>query len=1064
MADEFSQATLKMVVGQICQTIGWHSINVTPLNILVDILGQYMTEFGKLIHAYSEHGNRTMVMLPDIAKALDTMGVSLSDLEDYVNNVESTSLPPKIPKYPASKESNLNFLKPGSREVVLRPIYIHDHLPPMYPEAHEDTSSLCQSQTQIDTVDSSTYALGDLQPECTAMVNGISKIENTLSMEAAATIARRMRFEEQLVRQMREISSVMMTTGGFISPAREGKHPESRMAFWLDKGPFLEEVSDEEIRDTKAGILPENRENVKPRPAPMKDFSRGESKAGRRPFDFDDDAQVRPPPTPAALREQKSFQGRPGRIPSRRNVRGGRSLIRAMPASNNLIRTPPTVALMSKRTKSPKMPMLVPKNSPGDSVPKNVIKRQAGRPPKTKSLANGRGSSPQMPPLIPKAALRVDAELSGREIGITVKQEANVDRPLPTNNALPAVIKESVVKEVPALPSVVPVKIEEPVKRRRPSSDESSLDSEAPSKKRKVIPKSRIPSGEPVIEQGLGLKKRKKMRPSVATKSKTPAMVASSPSSSEAEEKQQQAPPPQELPRPKSPPPPPPVATKPLRRSPTPPPLPPPAPQVDEKPVASPPLLETGPNLYSSVFSSLPAHPSFIPNFLPKAAGPPPFGGPPTFVAHPSLMPFKPTLLPGLNNSVPRIVPSAGSPPGDVDGRDSPIPRPASSGSHSSLSRPETPASAPQVSVSKSQEAKAEEQKEKRLRKEKKKEKKEEKKRRKEEENRKKKDKKKTKLEMDSVRSFAESVEAARSVPKLTLKISGGKDLSPSRSPSPFQSSPPVPPAAATTNVTAATPVVSPPAPLSKASSEVKPKITIKPIKKPDLASKSTADQPTPKDAPITATPDPESKKSKNKLIEKKPKLKKAKLNPSSGSVASVPVVEAPSEPPAVTAATVDSAASSAAPGKPRGRGRPSKLSMQMMASSSASSSAAAAAVVPVPAVAAAPAPPAASAAQPLKKLDKGLKKKEDAGLITETVGSYVVSTDAEGNKIWICPFCGRVDDGTPMIGCDSCDDWYHWVCVGIVEEPVDEKWFCPRCLAKDKGKPGKLKGRKKTA
>jgi len=45
--------------------------------------------------------------------------------------------------------------------------------------------------------------------------------------------------------------------------------------------------------------------------------------------------------------------------------------------------------------------------------------------------------------------------------------------------------------------------------------------------------------------------------------------------------------------------------------------------------------------------------------------------------------------------------------------------------------------------------------------------------------------------------------------------------------------------------------------------------------------------------------------------------------------------------------------------------------------------------------------------------------------VVTQTVGYYV---DAEGNQIWICPACGKPDDGSPMIGCDECDDWYHWV------------------------------------
>lgn len=63
-----------------------------------------------------------------------------------------------------------------------------------------------------------------------------------------------------------------------------------------------------------------------------------------------------------------------------------------------------------------------------------------------------------------------------------------------------------------------------------------------------------------------------------------------------------------------------------------------------------------------------------------------------------------------------------------------------------------------------------------------------------------------------------------------------------------------------------------------------------------------------------------------------------------------------------------------------------------------------------------------------------------------------------QGNKVWICPACGRQDDGSPMIGCDLCDDWYHFACMGIEHEPAEEeKWFCPRCTKK-KGEKGKKK------
>lgn len=37
---------------------------------------------------------------------------------------------------------------------------------------------------------------------------------------------------------------------------------------------------------------------------------------------------------------------------------------------------------------------------------------------------------------------------------------------------------------------------------------------------------------------------------------------------------------------------------------------------------------------------------------------------------------------------------------------------------------------------------------------------------------------------------------------------------------------------------------------------------------------------------------------------------------------------------------------------------------------------------------------------------------------------------------MWICPACGKVDDGSPMIGCDGCDAWYHWYvhCVQFID------------------------------
>lgn len=53
MSSQYTQEVLKVVVAKICQTIGWHSIQTTPMEILVDILHRYLSELSKLTHNYA---------------------------------------------------------------------------------------------------------------------------------------------------------------------------------------------------------------------------------------------------------------------------------------------------------------------------------------------------------------------------------------------------------------------------------------------------------------------------------------------------------------------------------------------------------------------------------------------------------------------------------------------------------------------------------------------------------------------------------------------------------------------------------------------------------------------------------------------------------------------------------------------------------------------------------------------------------------------------------------------------------------------------------------------------
>ncbi|PNF17120.1 hypothetical protein B7P43_G09094 [Cryptotermes secundus] len=223
MAETFSRNALKMVVAQICQTIGWHSILSTPLDIMIDIVQRYITEVGKHMHRYSEQFGHTVPNLDDVGLAFRDMGINLPDLEEYIRNVDSVPCVYEIPKYPIPRDSHLNFLKPGSREVVTRPVHVHEHLPPMHPEMEEEEYGNKQVPLSVDTASSS----GATSPLSSPKGNVFKRPGDPISLESPAVKRARLMLEEE-GRPLREISSVMMTTSGFLSPAREGKLPESR--------------------------------------------------------------------------------------------------------------------------------------------------------------------------------------------------------------------------------------------------------------------------------------------------------------------------------------------------------------------------------------------------------------------------------------------------------------------------------------------------------------------------------------------------------------------------------------------------------------------------------------------------------------------------------------------------------------------------------------------------------------------------------------------------------------------------------------------------------------------
>ncbi|XP_068619651.1 transcription initiation factor TFIID subunit 3 [Battus philenor] len=231
MSEAYAREILRRNVAQICQTIGWNGINSTPLDILVHVLEKYIRTLGTQANRYAEQFNRTEPNLHDLGLVFRDLHVHLPELVEYTRSVPPVPPPVNIEKFPKPKESNLNFLKPGSHEVVTRPMHVHEHLPPMYPEKERDTPAVAGTveirQNGIDNIESN---LSCKSPEI-SVTDSPEKAKDLFKrpidpVSLPNSKRPRLRLDEE--ERTREISSVIMTMSGFLSPAREGKLPEAR--------------------------------------------------------------------------------------------------------------------------------------------------------------------------------------------------------------------------------------------------------------------------------------------------------------------------------------------------------------------------------------------------------------------------------------------------------------------------------------------------------------------------------------------------------------------------------------------------------------------------------------------------------------------------------------------------------------------------------------------------------------------------------------------------------------------------------------------------------------------
>ncbi|KAI4479715.1 hypothetical protein M0804_010765 [Polistes exclamans] len=1025
MSTDYSRSVLRMVVAQICQTIGWHSINSTPLEFMVDLMEEYMLRISKVTHQYAEVLGRTEPNLDDLGLAFKHMNIDIQELAEYAKNVDSVPCAINVPKFPVKRENHLNFLKPGSREVVTRPVHIHEHLPAMYPDTEEEyitdkPESLTNGVQDVSSSNgTSTPSSVDVSPHRMSPQVVFKRPGDPVSFESP--IVKRAKVLEE-GRPLREIHSVMMTTSGFLSPAREGKLPEARTPH--------QTCADSPQPSSYPMVPPELKCDKKPKKIIKKipddrklDKENKKKNKAKELFKPDkiDDTKIKKLAGMKELAKLKPLK--PGGGKSQTNLAG--------PSSR-----PPTPKLIpTKSTGSPKLP----KPIQVKAKPEKVIDLTSS-PPLPERKDDNIDKLPSEPD---KQKLNIFKKISkSREDKEKEIPEQHKHKELDSRESSPGLIIDEnlekhahkndseVKKEEKKTPHTPDVHVHpegDLIDIQSPSSDVYMFDDMSPpgTPSTPKTPELNVPTS---IDQKK--KKKEKSNKKKESKIRSPKRCVS-PKKTKISNDTVEV---DVMDRPKTP-------------------------QAPEPPVHREPTLP--PTLPFPFFPAFPSAPGLIPHpithpIFPRFPLPLGRGGPGPHPAMPNL-PLPPRFLnPAIKPEdfslskikpmeceksprelIPPIVPimkydTIEKEKADkikVVKQDKEIIThiPGNIIAPPIVSAPVAPivpiAPVPVVPLLPSKKSKidkadkvdkkSKEHKKEKKEKLKKKKDKKEKHKEKGEKVKEKKDKADKKEKVEKIKEKKEKKEKrkekekedknAEAVPKITLKLG------------PASPRPPTP------------------------DSMLMKKITIKPLlKKPD---EDTKREPSPELAKISA------------LVTRPPKQKSASKKIEEGTLDGSPALPTDSSFSlnfaTVPLATVPRAKKSLFKNLPQRESTPPPHFDPTPK-------------LPSPLITQQQSPPfyyvirnitdgfnnTEVKADAVSNKDDAKEDKENGSLLLATIATTTV--DQGGRQVWICPGCKQQDDGSPMIGCDDCDAWYHWVCVGLQVEPAaNENWYCRSCITK---------------
>eukprot|EP00656_Telonema_subtile_P049908 TRINITY_DN631_c0_g2_i2.p1 TRINITY_DN631_c0_g2~~TRINITY_DN631_c0_g2_i2.p1 ORF type:complete len:263 (+),score=45.12 TRINITY_DN631_c0_g2_i2:85-873(+) len=142
MMQEHCRGILQVMVGQVCEQLGFDSVSQVTRDSLTDILQAYIEELGHVAHNAAELANRTEVNACDVLMAFDDGNVSLPRLRQYCEQADELPLCHELHQVPVCKRRRAVLDASGVCEDVE---HIHAWLPKL-PDAHTWRSSAGDNQ------------------------------------------------------------------------------------------------------------------------------------------------------------------------------------------------------------------------------------------------------------------------------------------------------------------------------------------------------------------------------------------------------------------------------------------------------------------------------------------------------------------------------------------------------------------------------------------------------------------------------------------------------------------------------------------------------------------------------------------------------------------------------------------------------------------------------------------------------------------------------------------------------------------------------------------------------